>query len=118
MITLHSIRLPTIAVALGMSLTLPLHAETKGPVTDLNGVVEIPAGGPLQIDSFLSLIDLARGPVFDGFVRVSFNDNATGKIAATFALKQGKTAATLYDGSTYGEKRESGPMSLEERAIP
>lgn len=53
-----------------------------------------------------TLTDPARGPNFDGFVRVSFNDNATGKFAADYAFKTlgAKTAATLHDGSVYGEQ--------------
>ena len=188
------------ALAVTMFAALPASAETKGPVTDENGVVVVPAGEPLQIGSFLSLtgadaalgidarrgVEIAlekisgtykghpveivyedetcspeggqtaatrlasnpelvavlgpscsgagragvpilwqhkipvvgvgptsptltaptRGPTFDGFVRVSFNDNATGKFAADYAFKTlgAKTAATLHDGSVYGEQ--------------
>lgn len=192
------IKHPAAAVALTLLSTLPLHAETVGPVTDDNGVVVVAEGEPLMMGSFLALTgpdaalgidarrgieialeraggaykgrpieisfedetcspeggqtaatrlasndqlvailgpscsgaaragvpilwqqkmpvvgvgptsptltDPARGPDFDGFVRVSFNDNATGKFAATYAAKGGKTAATLHDGSTYGEQ--------------
>ena len=53
-----------------------------------------------------TLTDPARGPNFDGFVRVSYNDNATGKFAAEYASRTlgAKTAATLHDGSVYGEQ--------------
>lgn len=47
-----------------------------------------------------------RGPGFEGFVRVSFNDNNTGKFAAEYAYTTLglKTVATLHDGGPYAEQ--------------
>ncbi|WP_245467272.1 MULTISPECIES: branched-chain amino acid ABC transporter substrate-binding protein [unclassified Mesorhizobium] len=222
MASLAMIKHPAAIVALALLTALPARAETKGPVTDDNGVVEIPEGEPLMIGSFLALTgadaalgidarrgieialdrvgatykghpieisfedetcspeggqtaatrlasndqlvailgpscsgaaragvpilwqhkfpvvgvgptsptltDPARGPDFVGFVRVSFNDNATGKFAASYALKGAKTAATLHDGSTYGQqivrtfeaefKAQGGTIVAEEAVGP
>ncbi|TIW15301.1 MAG: branched-chain amino acid ABC transporter substrate-binding protein, partial [Mesorhizobium sp.] len=49
------IKHPAAIVALALLTALPARAETKGPVTDDNGVVEIPEGEPLMIGSFLAL---------------------------------------------------------------
>lgn len=47
-----------------------------------------------------------RGPNFDGFVRVSFNDVATGAFVAKYVVEalKAKTAATVHDGSSYAEQ--------------
>lgn len=175
-------------------------AQTAGPVTDALGVVEVPAGEPLQIGSYLALtgpdaalgidaqrgVEIAlenfggtllghpvqitfedegcsaeggqtaatrlasnpeivavigsscssaaragapilwnqniasvgigptsplltaadRGPGFEGFIRVTFNDNNTGKFAADYAFTTLglKTVATVHDGGPYAEQ--------------
>jgi len=51
-----------------------------------------------------TLTDPARGESFDGFVRVSFNDDGTGSFAAEYTRKLGiKKVATVHDGSVYGQ---------------
>jgi len=51
------------------------------------------------------LTDPARGPDYDGFMRVAHNDKVQGAVAATFATKvlKVKSAATIHDGSPYAQ---------------
>ena len=189
-----------LSLALAFVGGLSAMAETVGPVTDELGVVEVPAGEPLQIGSYLALtgpdaalgIDARRGieialedyggdvlghpvqityedegcsaeggqtaatrlasnpeivgilgsscssaaragapilwqqkiasvgvgptapsltapdraPGFEGFIRVSFNDNNTGNFAADYAYNalKLKTIATIHDGGPYAQQ--------------
>ncbi|HYM91277.1 MAG TPA: branched-chain amino acid ABC transporter substrate-binding protein [bacterium] len=76
------------------------------------------------------LTDPARGPDFDGYLRVAHNDKIQGAVAATFARKVLKVAkaASIHDGSPYAEglanefaanfNRLGGKMTSQEAVAP
>jgi branched-chain amino acid transport system substrate-binding protein len=71
-----------------------------------------------------------RGPNFDGFVRVSFNDTATGSFTAKYVIEalKAKSASTVHDGSAYAEnmvrvfeedlKQHGGSITASEAISP
>jgi branched-chain amino acid transport system substrate-binding protein len=76
------------------------------------------------------LTDPARGPDYDGYLRVAHNDKVQGLVAATFARKVLKvaSAATIHDGSPYAEglanafaenfKKQGGSITSQEAVSP
>ncbi len=76
------------------------------------------------------LTDPARGPDYDGYLRVVHNDKVQGLVGATFARKVLKVAkaATIHDGSPYAEglanafaenfKKQGGSITGQEAISP
>jgi branched-chain amino acid transport system substrate-binding protein len=71
-----SLGVSALAVALAFGLISPLAAETKGPVTDDLGVIEIPEGAPIVIGGYwvISGPDTALGLDSQRGVEVAFDD--------------------------------------------
>jgi branched-chain amino acid transport system substrate-binding protein len=114
---------PTIVAAIGSNCSS--EARPGAPILWKAGIVTV---SPSNTAPYLT--DPKRGPEYEGYLRTSHNDKVQGFVAAEFAFKKLnlKRAATIHDGSVYGEqlqaifaetfKRLGGTITAQEAVSP